>query len=253
MTDQLIPLPSEVFLDAWIEVLDRRLRDELAHAAAGHCVRVSDLPRPILEGLARSLNDRPVAGTEVYFVDRVAGPERWRVAVHKVVERRNAEERAVVALFPPDVQLAAGDSVDVSTFRVIPIADLPMRVEQFLLERMPLSLRARAGEILKDLKQRGWSLPTTARLTYLATVGWQQREDPWVLGVALFAVGLIPDYELLQNPAEFHYRLGQRNIPMVERLQSVGATQFERILSLPITDTAFRDRLIEFFQGRRVE
>lgn len=253
MTDQLILLPSDALLDAWIEVLDRRLRDELVHAAPGHCVRVSDLPRPILEGLARSLNDRPVHGTEVYFVDRVAGPERWRAVIHRVVERRNAEERAVVALFPPDVQLAAGDSVDVSTFRVIPITDLPMRVEQLLLERMPSSLRARAEEILKDLKQRGWSLTTTARLTYLATVGWQQREEQWVLGAALFAVGLIPDYGLLKNPAEFHYRLGQRNIPIVERLQSVGATQFERILGLPVTDTAFRDQLIEFFQGRHVE
>src|SRR5260221_8201758 len=162
MADQLVPVPTDVIPGAWTEVLERRLRDELLNATPGHCVRIADLPRPVLERLAGLLAAHPIAGAEIYFVDRSAGPESWRVAVHKVVERRNAQACAVVALFPPDIQLAAGDSVDVSTFRVIPVADLPTRVESALIERIPTNLKAKAVEILRDLKQRNWPLTTTA-------------------------------------------------------------------------------------------
>lgn len=253
MTEQLILAPSSIVLDAWIDVLELRLRDELNAATRGHCVRIADLSRPVLEGLAARLGVLPIQDVEVYFVDRQAGPEPWRVAVHKVVERRNAEECAVVALFPPDIQLAAGDSVDVSTFRVIPVTHLPAQVEHTLIERIPPNLRAKASEILQDLTQRGWPLTVTERLTYLATIGYQQRDDEWILGAALYALGLIPDYDLLKNPAELHYRLGARNIPLIELLQPTTATPLERLLSLPLTDAAFRERLIAFFAGRALE
>lgn len=253
MADLLVPVPSDVALDAWVAVLENRLRDELKHAARGHCVRISDLPRPILERLADRLTQHPIAGTEVYFVDRLAGPESWRVAVHKVVERRNAEECALIALFPPNVQLAAGDSVDVSTFRVIPTANLPIEVENNLIERIPPTLRAKATEVLKDLKQRGWPVTTTARITYLATVEYQNRQDDWVVGAALFALGLIPDFELLKVPSELHYRLGQNNLPIVKQMQPATATPLERLLRLPIADASFRERLIAFFDGRVIE
>ncbi len=252
-TEQLRPLPAEEMQNAWVDVLERRLRQELAQATAGHCMRVSDLPRPVLERLATRLAAQALPTAEVYLVDRVTGPEPWRVAVHKVVERRNAETSVVIALFPPDIQLAAGDSVDISTFRVIPAHDLHRQVETTLAERIPPALRSRAIDILKALTDRGWPLTTTSRLMYLATVVWQKREEPWVLGAALYTVGLIPDYALVDRPDEVRYRLGQRNIPLVQQLQAGEATALERVLRLPLTDDAFRGRLIAFLHRRRPE
>ena len=116
MPETLRPLSAGITLSVWIEIAERRIRSELDSAGVGQCLRVTDLPRPVLERIGAELADEQIPGVEVYLVDQQTGPEPWRVGVHKVVERRNAEEAVVLALFPPDLQLAAGDSVDISTF-----------------------------------------------------------------------------------------------------------------------------------------
>jgi hypothetical protein len=125
MTSVLCSFDVSYLSDVWVGVLYDRLVHELERAHAGHCLRVSDLPRGILENLAAQLYEGRPQGSEVYLVDKAAGPEPWRVGVHKVVERRNEEDCVLLALFPPDLLLAAGDSVDVSTFRAIPVDDVP--------------------------------------------------------------------------------------------------------------------------------
>jgi hypothetical protein len=189
----------------------------------------------------------------VYLVDRTSGPEPWRVGVHKVVERRNAEEGIVLDLFPPDLQLAAGDSVDVSTFRALPVDDLPRKVEQKLLDALSSEMQRHVIRVLDDLRRRGWPVSTASRLEYLATLAAQDKGEVSAIGGALFALGLIPDFALLDHPDLFHHRLGQRNIKMAESLREDGSTPLQRLLRLPLRDETFRARLIEFFQTRPPE
>src|SRR5579885_490592 len=106
MLEHLRPVPPGRLLDDWVEVVVERLGAELARAAPGQCLRLSELPRAVLERAAAQLVGRSPDGAEIYLVDRLTGPESWRVGVHKVVERRNANSGAVLALFPPDLQLA---------------------------------------------------------------------------------------------------------------------------------------------------
>lgn len=240
-------LPESVS-DVWIDVLEAVLRPELSEAAPGHCLRVAGLPRPILERLTARLAVDPPPGSEVYFVDRQKGPEPWRVLVHKVVERRNAEEGAVLALFPPDVLLAAGDSVDISTFREFPSSGLIDAVEAELVQRIPEPLRTRALDVLEDLARRDWIQGPTGRLSYLSTVAGQDTDAVEVAGGALYTLGLVPDFALFDRPEEFHHRLGQRNIPVVRRLTGDNATPIERVLRLNLTDDAFSDRLVTLFR-----
>src|SRR5258706_12089923 len=133
---QFQPISSQTITNVWIDVLAEQLRREIAQADRGHCLRISDLPRPVLEGLTARLSSEQLTGAEIYLVDKKPGPEPWRVSVNKVVERRNAEENVVLSCFPPDVQLAAGDSVDISTFRLMPITDLPKQIEQVLMNHI---------------------------------------------------------------------------------------------------------------------
>ncbi len=253
MIDRLYPVRPDVTLDVWITVLEARLRDDLRSAAPGHCLRVADLPRPVLEAVAARFGTDAPPGVETYFVDRAPGPEPWRVGVHKVVERRNAEESAVLALFPPDLQLAAGDSVDISTFRAVPVEDLRAQVDRTLLDRIAEPLRSRTLTVLEYLRRRGVAVSPGDRLTYLAIVAEQEAGDPAIAGAALFALGLIPDFALFERPEEFSHRLGVRNLPLVNRLRDEGATPLERLLRLPLADEAFRDRLLAFFTGRRLD
>jgi len=209
--------------------------------------------RALLTALAERLAAERPAGSEVYLVDRAPGPEPWRVGVHKVVERRNEEAGALLALFPPDLLLAAGDSVDVSPFRAVPTDGIIARVEANLAARIPEGLQPWAWRVLDDLERRGWPVTPTARLTYLATLAAQESDDLAIVGGALYALGLAPDFGLLERPDELHYRLGQRNIPIVQRLRDLSATPLERILRLPLSDNAFRTRLFSFFDGRQPE
>jgi DNA phosphorothioation-dependent restriction protein DptH len=235
-------------LDAtWADVLASHLERELAVALPGQCLRLSGVPRPILGTIAQRLLADGVPA-EVYLVDRQTGPEPWRVGVHRVVERRNAEDGVVLALFPPDLQLAAGDSVDISTFREIPAEHLLGAVERALLDRLPPTIRDWPPRVRDDLTRRGWSFSESAWLTYLAAIAVDPSPSRETVGAALYALGLIPDFQLLGQPTEFAYRIGQKNLPAVRLLSDPGATPLERTLRLPLSDEVYRLRLLAFLQ-----
>lgn len=256
MNECLRPVDLDaVLFDLWVGVLAEHLSGELRNAASGHCLRLSDLPRLVLERLAKDLTEAAIANVEVYFVDRDSGPEPWRVGVHKVVERRNAEEGVVLALFPPDLQLAAGDSVDISTFRAVSMADVELRVERELKRQLPEPLEQAASAVIKYLQFHKWPLPASSRIRYFASIAGQQEDGPAVAGGALYALGLVPDFALLDKPEELHYRLGQHNLPAVNCLRDESYTVIERVMRLPLPDCAatqeLREHLLALFKDHR--
>jgi len=248
MADVLRPLGQDALDALWVQAGTARLRAAIADAVAGQCLRAGDLPRTILERMAAALYADQRPGAEVYFVDGRAGPEPWRAAVHKVVERRNAADGVLLALFPPDLQLAAGDSVDISTFRVIPTATLADDIAADLMDGLPANRRKAVDRLFRDLEERTGSAPADpARLAYLATVAAQPGEQEAIVGGALFALGLIPDFGLFEAPDELRHRVGRLNLATVGVLQDESATMLERVLRLRLTDEGFRARLMALF------
>src|SRR5262249_34491574 len=102
--------------------------------------------------------------------------------------------------------------------------------------------------VLDDLERRKRPVSISARLAFLATIAEQQSDELGIVGGALYALGLVPDFGLLDKPEELQYRIGERNLPTVRRLTDEGATPLERALQLPIVDPAFRSRLLGFFR-----
>jgi len=243
MPELLILPPATAVDDAWLTVLDGRLAREIQRAGPGQCLRLEGLARHLLEALAERAAG--AGSAEVYLVDHHPGPEPWRVGVHRVVARRNVGELVVVALIPPDVRLAAGDSVDVSTFRTIPTDGLWAEVEARIAGHLPSAIREAAEQVLRYLDRRGWPLRPSARLRFLTTLAAQPRPEPWIVGAALYTLGLLPDFELLEQADQLGYRLGQRNLPNVERLRTPNQTALERLLRLPLADEGFRQLLGE--------
>jgi hypothetical protein len=239
-------LPDGATEAVWRQVLERRLLDEIARAGPGQCLRLDGLPRTLLEQTIWRLHAAALRGVAVSFIDRAEDlTEPWRVGVHKVVEQRNQGDLIVLAAFPPDLKLAAGDSVDISTFRQIPTADLGREVEALLMDRIPEPLRAGANAVLNDLERRNLPLADSARHEFLALIAQQGQAEPWVVGAAIFVLELIPDLALLDRPEQIALRIGQRNLPAVEALSTSNrsGTLLARILGLPVRDAAFRDRL----------
>lgn len=245
------PVSPGALTAVWVDVLERRLRAELEVASPGQCLRVADLPRPLLEEAACRLSAAPVPGCDVFLVSGSSGPEPWIADVYTVIRRRNEEETAVLALIPPDIQLAAGDSVDVSTFRLIAVKDLLRQVEQTLYLRIPEWIRRHPLRILSYLATKGWNISDTQRLLFLATIAEQGSEGLSTLGGALYQLGLIPDFALLADPEHFHHRLGQLNMKMVEQLSDQSATVLERVFRLPAKEPSFRSHLLDLFREYR--
>jgi hypothetical protein len=223
------------------------LRRAIAGASAGQCLRLGGLPRPILERVAAGLAEQSNTDYETYLIDERPGPEAWRVGVHKVVERRNESRVTVIALVPPDIQLAAQDSVDVSTFRDVPIVGAAAMVTESLLTALAPPQRDLASMVLADLDSRRWPLTPSARHAYLCQIRHQDTAAGWPIGAAIFELGLVPDFDLAVVPAAIPHRLGQLNIASVSSLAERARTSTERVLRLPIRRSSANemdDRLV---------
>lgn len=245
MRDSLDPLPSGRLEEAWCSVIEMRLREEVERSELGQRLRIEGLPRTLIERVAKVLFDDPLFDADVCFVDKHVGLEPWRVGVHKVVERRNDQEGVVIALLPPDVRLAAGDSLDVSTFRAVATDALALTVEEALFDSISPEIRPLVQRVLSDVETRPRPPTKSARLTYLATVAAQRSQSPQVVGGALFALGLVPDFALFDDPSQVSFRIGQENLKLaVEPLRDGSRTLLERIMRLPLSDNAFRQRLL---------
>ena len=237
-THLLTPAPPEAVDDAWVAVALRLVHEAISSASAGQCLRLGGLPRQILERLATALSGTPPAETEIYLIDTEPGPETWRVGVHKVVERRNESEAVVVALVPPDIQLAAQDSVDISTFREVSLRGADSAVSAALLEALPPEQRELASAVLADLNGRRWPIRPSARHAYLCQILHQSTTAVWPVGASLFELGLIPDFDLGAVREAIPHRLGQLNIDTVGDLTERARTPMERVLRLPIERSA---------------
>ncbi|HEX8835223.1 MAG TPA: hypothetical protein VF719_13530, partial [Abditibacteriaceae bacterium] len=242
--------------DLWMRALEDRVLTEIGEASAGQCLRVEGLPRNLLERVTEELVRAALTGVEIYLIDREDAAARtgqsWRVDAYKVVERRNAEENVVVVFLPPDVQLAAGDSIDISTFRAVPVTDLDAYVKTALYSQIPATLHGPLDTTLGVVEREWGGLAASRRLDFLATVAAQHSDEGFVVGASLFALGLVPDFALLERPEEIPFRLSLRNFPVVKALCDGGSTPLERALRLHLTDSdegrAFRTQLMEFWQ-----
>ena len=200
----------------------------------------------VLEAFAARASQQSEPGVEVYFVDLVAGPEPWRVGAHRVVQRRDAADaKVVIAAFPPGLKLDAGDSLDISTFRLIETDELREAVHESLFAQIPVRLHTPIRRVLEYLDQKGWDLTDSRLFQFLAHIGVQESLDEHLVGGALFALGLVPDFDVFGEDGDPTQRLGLRNLPIVSQLADQAATPVERIVALPVleSETDFRNRL----------
>jgi len=242
-TRLLSSIGGEVVHEVWLEALTGLLRSELDRAEPGQCLRVGGLPRRLLESAVATLHAEARPDVLVGVVDQQNGPEAWRVGVHRIVECRNQEQVVVLAAIPPDVKLAAGDSVDISVFREIRTETLGRTVHISLLLALSSDVQAFAGELLRDLGRRGYEITESRGHEFLATLG-NQPQEPWIVGAALGILGLIPDFALLDRSGEMAFRIGQRNLSSVESLRGGSGTLMERVFRLPVTDQDFRNDIL---------
>ena len=235
--------------------LERMLTPSLIHRLAargpGHCARVVDMDAPLAVRLCERLRASSTNGAQVYVLgDPPHVPAEVAVTSTKLVELRNpdaaGQQRPPLLVFvPPGTHASAEDSFGIATFEEVPLGDVYADLAARLLAELPADLRGAVTEILTTVEETKWPHATSyARARFLLTVQLNDN-DPEAVGAALFELGLVPDFELLTDPALIRTRTGL-NVGQVTILATPDRPERQRVLELGLTDDAFRARLAAF-------
>jgi hypothetical protein len=258
VTTGLRELGPEDLQAALEQLLAPRLASLLATRGPGHCARIVDVETPLAirlcERVRRSLHDDAqilVLGVPPQVPAAVAATST------KLVELRNPDEEGrlrppLLVFVPPGTHASAEDSFGVATFEEVPLGDVYADLADQLLAGLPATVRRAVTEILAIAEEEKWPHATSyARARFLLTIAVNDN-DPEVVGAAFFELGLVPDLELLADPAMVRTRTGL-NIQQMEILTQPDRPDRQRVLSLGLTDRAFSAKFSAFATAARLD
>jgi hypothetical protein len=239
-------------LEAALErVLAPRLTVLLASRQAGHCARVTEAEAPLAVRLCRRLRAAVSNDAQVLVLGVPPQiPAEVAVTSTKLVELRNPDAQGrqrppLLVFVPPDTHASAEDSFGIATFEEISLGDVYAELAGRLLAELPEELRRRMEEALGEIDDEKWPYASSyARARFLLTIQLNE-DDPAAAGAALFELGLIPDFEVFEDPARIRTRIG-RNIRQMQTLDHPDRPERLRVIDLGLTDPAFRARLAAF-------
>jgi DNA phosphorothioation-dependent restriction protein DptH len=238
--------------------LTGRFRQMLNQRGPGHCMRVSDLDRELMERLCSRL--RSDAPDSLIFVlghaDRDAGDDLY-VTSTKLIELRNPDgdgnlRPPLLVFVPNELRTSSEDSFGIATFEDIRVGDVYSEINAKLLEGMPVSLRSAIQSVLQRVAQSEWGWAAPLAVTrFLLTIKINECDDD-VVGAALYELGLVPDFKLLVEPTKAPYRVG-RNLQCVTRLTYSDKSDRLRTMELGLEKRAFRAELANFLAETGLE
>jgi DNA phosphorothioation-dependent restriction protein DptH len=259
MSPGLHALPGESLQRALEELLGPVLAELLRERQDGHCMRVSDLPQPVMEQLCLTLRaDVPKANVFILDDGSHAGNQLY-VSSTKLVELRNpfadGRQRPPLLVFiPAAVRTSAEDSFGVATFEEINLGGSFGRLKESLLSQLPKAIRGVLTESLRRLQDRDnpWPFATDTAVCRFLLTGRENGGDGESYGGALYELALLPDFELFADPSKVPQRL-IRNRNCVDMLTWSSKSERGRILDLGLANRGFRNELGNVFVDRGLE
>ncbi len=217
-------------------------------------MRVNDFGGPLAVMLARRLRNVLGGAAQIHVLGEPPQiPAEVAVTGTKLVEFRNPDQdaalRSVLLVFvPPASQASAEDSFGVATFEEVTFGDCYGILCRQLLAGVPQGLRSALTDLLDTLEGEVGLDGVTgdgrlSQARFLLTVALNDS-DPEAAGAALFELGLIPDFELFNDPALVRSRVTQ-NLRQVQALSRPDRSVRQRVVDLRLRDQAFRARLAD--------
>ena len=251
--DDLAAELERVLVPGLIEILRAR--------KPGHCMRVLDLDGDLMLRLCRRLRAE-VPDAEVVLVgDAPAGHEEAGLVVTstKLVELRNplpdgSLRPPLLVFIPSGFRAAAEDSFGVATVEDINVGDVYGKLRTQLLNEIPNGRRGAVAECLTRLEDPGspWPFANSLAVARFLLTAKVNGADAEATGAALFELGLVPDFELLAQPAKAPQRIA-RNRDCVDRLTWSAKSERGRVLDLGLAQRAFRIELGNFLADAGLE
>jgi DNA phosphorothioation-dependent restriction protein DptH len=236
-----------------------RLSELLRSRAPGHCMRLTDLDRDLMVRLCGRLRaEVPDAQVVILGNGHTTTPPVLTVTSTKLVELRNplpdgALRPPLLVFIPNDLRASAEDSFGVATFEDVPVGDVYQSLRRRLLDEIPAAIRGAVAESLRRLEgEDPWPFADPLSMVRFLATAKLNGGDSEAVGAALFELALVPDFELLHDPARTPSRVA-RNRECVKRLTWSSRSERGRVLDLGLKKGAFVGQLGEFLVEAGVE
>ena len=251
-------LPASDLAHSIEELLLPRLIEALRGRMPGHCMRVSDLGPEMISALARGLRSQaPKASVHVLADEAATNDGDLYISSTKLVELRNplpdGSLRPPLCIFlPANLRTSAEDSFGSATFEEFPVGDAYDALRQRLLERIPSTLQGYVRDALQLLGEQHWRWAATAAQVRYLLCAHANGNDGEAFGGALYELGLIPDFNLFDDPAAA-YRRVRKNHECVHQLTDGDSSVLGRVLNLDLANKGLRRRLAEYLNDAGIE
>ncbi len=242
--------PSQSTLDGVLAQAVRSiLLAELRASRPGRCLRVSTLPVSVMRALSANLHRDGVDADVVLLIGpREQATAPWEITATRLIELRNAGTRPLLAFVPPGLKVAAEDSFDVSTFVELDLSGVPAQMRRAARAELPEELRALTHQVLAYVRRLNWPISDDDVVRYYLTLVHNGMTRA-AAGGALYQLGLIPDFELLDVADRVNQRL-DRNATALRILTESLQPLLGRILELRLARDTLQTALYEFLQSR---
>ena len=221
-------------------------------------MRVSDLNSDLIAALAKALRSQAKAANVHVLTDEApTADDDLYVSSTKLVELRNplpdGTLRPPLCVFlPANLRTSAEDSFGSATFEEFLADDAYDVLRLRLLERIPSTLQGYVREVLQLLGTQRWRWADVgAQVRYLLCAN-ANGNDGESFGAALYEVGLVPDFNLFDNPTAAYGRV-RKNHDCVRRMTEGDASVLGRVLNLDLANKGLQRRLAEYLDDVGLE
>lgn len=251
--DDLSAELERVILPQLVEMLNQR--------ADGHCMRLADLDADLMVRLCARLRAECPAAEVVILGDGTdtRTPLNLTVSSTKLVELRNPREdgtlrRPLLVFIPDGLRTAAEDSFGEATFEVVELGDVYGRVKTGLLAEVPGDVRSIVIDIVQSLTSGAnrWPFADPLAVVRFLLTAKTNNFDGDAIGASLYELGLVPDFDLLKEPALAANRI-QRNRECVRKMTWSDKSERGRVFDLDLSDKAYALHLGTFLIATGME
>lgn len=234
---------NQEYYNQILELLYNKYQSTWKNAQPGHCIKLTGLPEPqllLLQKKVKELNPE----MDCFVVDEEKADDVQYISATKLIELRNNENRALLALIPTNSRTAAEDSYGNATFQNIDLENIDSELLKHLLELFPTERQEQLNEITNFLRL------DTRKSNKLLSYGLAIQQDNYSeesLGNNLFHLGYLPDRILFQDHQQTLARLNYNQIS-IELLADFSKPVYERVDQLPLERDSIQRNIIALFR-----
>ena len=233
----------QIYHEELRNAIARKFAKVFIQATRGTCLKLSNLSLDDMIALRKSLSEKYSDLMIVILAEQDDSSQGYVSATH-LIELRNSEEQALLALIPSGLQTPAEDSYGNATFNDLDISNIDGEIISELYAQVPSALH---DYIMEALRNSTPGFDITHLIFFLLTIRAQSWEKS-AIGYNLDYFGLIPDTTITNSVIEWSRRLVYHR-RCAGIINDFSLSVPDRIRALPISEDSNQRELASFLNN----